>query len=120
MKEKYTNDTSVIRLHPWRFNSNNIFESCKGSQYTSYSVNKSEKIVFCIRQKDDNEILVDENTVTFVVIHELAHIMIKSVDHTQEFWDNFTAGTILHDTIYIKKIILTPAIKIWLYQLMLI
>ena len=24
----------------------------------------------------------------FVVIHELAHVMTKSVGHTQEFWDN--------------------------------
>ena len=32
----------------------------------------------------------------------------------------FTAGTILNDTIYIKKIILTPTVKIWLYRLMLI
>ena len=32
----------------------------------------------------------------------------------------FTAGTILNDTIYIKKIILTPTIKIWVYRLMLI
>ena len=88
MKDKYPNDASVIRLNK-RFNSNNISESGKGSQYTSYSVNKGEKIVFCIRQKDDNETLVDENTVTFVAIHELAHIMTKSVGHTQEFWDNF-------------------------------
>ena len=36
-----------------------------------------------------------------------------------EDW-RFTAGTILNDTICINKIILTPTIKIWLYQLMLI
>ena len=88
MKEKYPNDTSVIRLNK-RFNSENISESGKGSQYTSYSVNKGEKIVFCIRQKDDKESLVDENTITFVAIHELAHIMTKSVGHTPEFWENF-------------------------------
>jgi len=35
-------------------------------------------------------------------------------------YDTFTAGTILNDTIYIKKIILTPTVKIWLYRLMLI
>ena len=88
MKEKYPNDESVVRLNK-RFNSENISESGKGSQYTSYSVNKGEKIVFCIRQKDDKESLVDENTITFVSIHELAHIMTKSVGHTPEFWENF-------------------------------
>jgi hypothetical protein len=88
MKDKFPNDESVKRMNE-RFNSDNITESGKNNQYTSYSVNKGEKIVFCIRQKDDKESIVDENTLTFVSIHELAHIMTKSVGHTPEFWDNF-------------------------------
>ena len=28
------------------------------------------------------------NTIMFVAIHELAHVMTKSVGHTEEFWDN--------------------------------
>lgn len=88
MKEKYPTDDSVTRMNE-RFNANNITESGKNNQYTSYSVNKGEKIVFCIRQKDEAETLVDENTISFVAIHELAHIMTKSVGHTTEFWDNF-------------------------------
>ena len=88
MKEKYPNDASVLRMSK-KFNSDNISESGKNSQYTSYSVNKGEKIVFCIRQKDEKETFVDLNTVTFVSIHELAHIMTKSVGHTEEFWTNF-------------------------------
>ena len=88
MKEKFPEDESVQRMTE-RFNPDNITEAGKNNQYTSYSVNKGEKIVFCVRQKDDKESLVDENTLTFVSIHELAHIMTKSVGHTQEFWDNF-------------------------------
>ena len=88
MKKKYPTDESVLRMNE-RFNSDNISESGKSNQYTSYSVNKGEKIVFCIRQKDEEESLVDENTITFVSIHELSHIMTKSVGHTTEFWDNF-------------------------------
>jgi len=88
MQKKYPNDESVIRLNE-RFNSDNITESGKNNQYTSYSVNKGEKLVFCIRQKDEDETIVDENTLTFVSIHELAHIMTKSVGHTPEFWSNF-------------------------------
>ena len=88
MKEKYPDDEAVIRMNE-KFNSDNITESGKNNQYTSYSVNKGEKIVFCIRQKDEDESFVDENTMTFVSIHELAHIMTKSVGHTTEFWDNF-------------------------------
>jgi hypothetical protein len=88
MKTKYPTDESILRMNE-RFNSDNISESGKSNQYTSYSVNKGEKIVFCIRQKDEAESLVDENTITFVSIHELSHIMTKSVGHTTEFWDNF-------------------------------
>lgn len=88
MKLKYPNDESVIRMNK-KFNADNISESGKSSQYTSYSVNKGEKIVFCIRQKDEDESFVDINTIIFVAIHELAHIMTKSIGHTEEFWKNF-------------------------------
>jgi len=88
MKNKYPDDKDVARMNE-RFNPDNITETGKNNQYTSYSVNKGEKVVFCIRQKDDTESMVDENTLTFVAIHELAHIMTVSVGHTKEFWDNF-------------------------------
>jgi hypothetical protein len=88
MKSKYPNDESVIRMNS-KFNPDNITEAGKNNQYTSYSINKGEKIVFCIRQKGEKEDLVDENTMTFVSIHELAHIMTKSIGHTDEFWSNF-------------------------------
>lgn len=102
MKMKYPNDESVKRMSS-KFNADNISESAKSSQYTSYSVNKGEKIVFCIRQKDENETFVDINTITFVAIHELAHIMTKSVGHTEEFWKNF-------------KILLEESIVLGLYK----
>lgn len=88
MKKKYPDDDAVERMNK-KFNADNITEAGKNNQYTSYSVNKGEKIVFCIRQKNKTEDLVDINTITFVAIHELAHIMTKSVGHTEEFWSNF-------------------------------
>lgn len=88
MKEKYPDDESVLRMIR-KFNPDNITEAGKNNQYTSYSVNKGEKLVFCIRQKDEKESIVEDNTITFVAIHELAHIMTKSVGHTEEFWSNF-------------------------------
>jgi predicted metal-dependent hydrolase len=104
MKNKFPDDESVKRMNE-RFNSNNITESGKNNQYTSYSINKGEKIVFCIRQKDESESIVDENTLTFVAIHELSHIMTKSIGHTNEFWDNFKR--LLHisveNNLYIKE-----------------
>jgi len=54
--------------------------------YTSYSVNKGEQIVLCLRNKDS---LVDINTMMFVVLHEIAHLASVSIGHTEEFWNNF-------------------------------
>ena len=71
-----------------KYNMDNISESEPGSKYTSYSVNKGEKLVFCLRSKDDKQKLSDLNLMMFVAIHELAHIMTKSVGHTDEFWEN--------------------------------
>ena len=71
------------------FNPNKISETTPDAKYTSYSVNKGEKIVFCLRSKDEKQKLVDLNIMMFVALHELAHTMTKSVGHTPEFWNNF-------------------------------
>lgn len=68
----------------------NISESSPNNSYTSYSVNKGEKIVFCLRSRDEQTKgqLESLNTMMFVAIHELAHLMTKSIGHTPEFWEN--------------------------------
>ena len=33
--------------------------------------------------------MIDENTLTFVAIHELGHVMTESIGHKKEFWENF-------------------------------
>ena len=71
-----------------KFDPTKITEASKNNKYTSYSINK-EKIVLCLRSRDEKEQLIDINTLMFVTIHELAHIMTISVGHTKEFWDNF-------------------------------
>jgi predicted metal-dependent hydrolase len=53
----------------------------------AYSVNKGEKIGICLRNKKGE--IEDENTMTFVLLHELAHIMSRKYAHDKEFWDNF-------------------------------
>jgi predicted metal-dependent hydrolase len=67
----------------------NISESSPGNKYTSYSINKGEKLVFCIRSKDEHAKLVEINTMMFVAIHELAHIGSEQIGHGDEFWKNF-------------------------------
>lgn len=85
--KKFPKDDRVKRLKS-RYNPYKISESPPDSQFTSYSINKGEKIVFCLRSKEDQR-LHDINTMTFVALHELAHLMTNSIGHTQEFWDNF-------------------------------
>jgi hypothetical protein len=64
-------------------------ESTPDASYTSYSVNKGEKVYMCLRQRNEKEELVDENVITFVAIHEMAHIGTPEVGHTPAFWNNF-------------------------------
>jgi predicted metal-dependent hydrolase len=64
-------------------------ESTPNASYTSYSVNKGEKVYMCLRQRNEKEELVDENIITFVAIHEMAHIGTPEIGHTPLFWNNF-------------------------------
>ena len=64
-------------------------ESAPDATYTSYSVNKGEKVYMCLRQRNAREELVSENIITFVALHELAHIGTTEVGHTPQFWNNF-------------------------------
>jgi len=64
-------------------------ESTPDASYTSYSVNKGEKVFMCLRQRNEREELVDENIITFVALHEMAHIGTVDVGHTPLFWNNF-------------------------------
>ena len=69
------------------FNSEYITENIPGSMYVAYSVNKGEELSLCIREKDTEE-FIDNNTILFVAIHELSHIMTDEIGHTPLFWDN--------------------------------
>lgn len=69
-----------------RYNPDELSETGLGAKYTSYSVNKGEKISICVRHKDKQ--FIDDNIIIFVVIHELAHVMTTSIGHTPEFWEN--------------------------------
>ena len=89
VKSKYPLQENVKRL-VINFNPKKIMEILPTSDYTAYSENKGEKIAFCLNKtKKGNENLIDEHTLMFVAIHELSHVMTKSIGHKKEFWDNF-------------------------------
>ena len=87
--QKYPNRENVKRLVK-NFNPTTIKETLPTSEYTAYSENKGEKLAFCLnKNKNNNDNLIDSNTLLFVAIHEIAHVMSESVGHTDEFWQNF-------------------------------
>jgi hypothetical protein len=99
IKTHPSDDPRIVMLKE-NFNPDSLKEGEDDSGYTSYSINKGEQIVLCLRNKDK---LVDINTMMFVVLHELAHIATESIGHTPEFWDNF-------------KWILEESINVGVYQ----
>jgi len=88
MKKKYSDRKNVKKLVT-NFNPKSVKEILPTSEFTAYSENKGEKLAFCTTTKKDGGTMIDENTLTFVALHELSHIMTKSIGHTEEFWANF-------------------------------
>ena len=92
-QEEFATDPTA-KLLVERYNPQSIMENSMTSHDTSYSENKGEKIVLCLRDKTNppGYPLEDVNTVMFVVLHEMAHLMTASLStgkHTPEFWANF-------------------------------
>jgi hypothetical protein len=101
---KYFSDNENIQRLKNGYNPKKIMETLPTSEYTAYSENKGEKLAFCLdKKKNFQGELIDTNTLTFVALHELAHVSTKSEGHTPEFWNNF-------------RFLLTQAEKINIYQ----
>jgi len=99
------NDPPVARFVA-RFQADVFSENDVNSPDTSYSENKGQRIVVCLRDKTKKPDypLIDINTIMFVMLHEMAHLMTETIGHTPEFWENFKR--ILHDAV--KVGIYTP------------
>ena len=86
--DKFPNRENVKRMKE-NFRPQKIMETLPTSELTAYTENKGEKMAFCVTRKKNGTKLIDENTLTFVAIHELAHVMTKAHHHKDEFWHNF-------------------------------
>jgi predicted metal-dependent hydrolase len=60
-------------------------ESKIDSIYTSYSINKGEQLVFCLRSKKESSQLHKLNLVMYVTLHEMAHVACPEYGHTDLF-----------------------------------
>jgi hypothetical protein len=102
LMQKYRDDPATaadprVKVLLDRYNPDSLCENDIKADSTSYSENKGDKIVVCLRDKAPPYNLVDTNTVMFVVLHEMAHLMTTTIGHTPEFWTNFKR--ILHDAV---------------------
>jgi hypothetical protein len=88
MDETHGEQERVKRLVT-NFDPESITETLPTSKLTAYSENKGEKIAFCLNENKDGNKLIDMDTLTFVAIHELSHVMSIDVGHGEEFWVNF-------------------------------
>ena len=100
--ENFPDDENVKRMEKG-YNPKKIVEILPTSEFTAYSENKGEKLAFCLNTQKGGSKMIDMNTLTYVAIHELAHIASQSIGHTPEFWQNF-------------KFLLTQAKKINVYN----
>uniref|UniRef100_A0A6C0DZY7 WLM domain-containing protein n=1 Tax=viral metagenome TaxID=1070528 RepID=A0A6C0DZY7_9ZZZZ len=67
-----------------------ISETPFNSNYTSYTVNKGDKILFCLRNKVSSKLLDknnlhDINLIMYVALHEISHVACPEYNHTPLF-----------------------------------
>lgn len=100
LKINYSKDYRV-KLFSERYNDQTILQETNDKNKVSYSQNKGELISLCLRSLTNQ--FENINTIKFVAIHELAHIITDDVGHTEQFNKNF-------------RFLLSHSIKLGLYQ----
>jgi hypothetical protein len=88
MGKTYPDQDNVRRLVEG-FDPHQVGETLPTSEYTAYSENKGEKLAFCLNTTKNGTKLIDSNTLMFIALHEMAHVMTESIGHKEEFWKNF-------------------------------
>lgn len=85
-KYKYPDHIDCINLLCKNFNEKRtlIYENHPDSDYTSYSVNKAEEFVFCLKCKKTKN-LHNINLLYYVAVHEMAHAGCYEMGHTPLF-----------------------------------
>ena len=88
LKENHPNDERIKRMIT-NCASTIIEEAPHKDGESTYTINKGELMKICLRKKIKNKPFHTLNTLMFVVIHELAHVISESVGHNEEFITNF-------------------------------
>ena len=86
--QNHPNDERVTRLN-LKFDPDAISEGTEDARYTTYTLNKGEKMVFCLRTRDYQDQIHSLNLLTFVAVHEMGHVCSVTEGHNDEFNTNF-------------------------------
>jgi predicted metal-dependent hydrolase len=57
----------------------------------SFTINKKEVYICLTHKVDGNEVYYNENMLIYVILHEISHVLCKSIGHTPEFFTIFDA-----------------------------
>ena len=79
--DKYKEYKTYIEQLDDRIKGVTIAESRESSASTSYSVNKGEELVFCLRSKKEWNKFHNFNTIMYVALHEISHIACPEYGH---------------------------------------
>ena len=88
VKHKWGRRAFVKRLLE-NFDARAIEETLPTSTFVAFTENKGAKMAFCTTTRKNAGKLIDLNTLTYVAVHELAHVASESLGHTSEFWKTF-------------------------------
>lgn len=97
---KYLNDSSfkdtnlirgIRQIKELYRPNNNIQENIPVNKHddTAYTINKGEIISLCLRYLNDKNKFHEYNSLSFVILHELAHVFSVTYDHDITFWKHF-------------------------------
>lgn len=83
-REKYPKFKPYIEQLKNKLKTIKIVENPPNGEYTSYTINKGEEIAVCLRSSLNGN-FHDINIITYVIIHELAHVACPEINHTELF-----------------------------------
>jgi hypothetical protein len=92
LKKKYMKETYISEidfLHK-NYNPEVLSEHIpRTTANTSYVLNKGDAVKLCLRNPKNNYKFHDFNTLTFVNLHELSHLLDRQWGHNFSFWKGF-------------------------------
>ena len=88
---EYNKGQEITKTLLKKYKSESLQENLSDSpDKTSYTSNKGEVISLCLREKvTGRDEFHDLDTLKFVLLHELSHIITPELNHSVLFWSNF-------------------------------